>query len=143
MIKALRHAGLVVMDVEKALLFYRDLLGFSIFKDAVETGPFIDHLLGTPDVQVRTIKMHCGKEGLLELLYFTQPLSTADSKRLTDQGFTHIALTVSDMDLLHRQLIKAGISFLAAPKVSADGKAKVAFCRDFEGNYLELVEELI
>jgi extradiol dioxygenase family protein len=44
---------------------------------------------------------------------------------------------------LCRHLENAGISFIAAPKVSPDGKAKVAFCFDLEGNCLELVEEIL
>jgi len=142
MIKGLRHAGLVVKDVDKALYFYRDLLGFSIFKDALETGPFIEHILGIPGVKVRTIKMHCGKEGLLELLYFDDKLIASKAKGLTEQGFTHIALFVGNIDTLYHHLKSARVSFIAVPKVSTDGKAKVAFCRDFEGNYIELVEEM-
>jgi catechol-2,3-dioxygenase len=142
MIKALRHAGLVVNDADRALSFYKDLLGLSIFKDAMETGPFIEHILGMPGVKVRTIKMHCGQEGLLELLHFSQPASSAERKKLMEHGFTHIALTVENLEALHDRLTKAGIDVVAPPKTSPDGKAKVMFCCDFEGNYLELVEEI-
>jgi catechol 2,3-dioxygenase-like lactoylglutathione lyase family enzyme len=143
MVKGLRHTGLVIRDIDKAFYFYRDLLGFSVFKDAFETGPFIEHILGLPGIKVRTIKMHCGKEGLLELLYFDNvPAAVPGQKQLTQQGFTHIALTVDNISRLYDQLIKAGIVFVSVPKVSPDGHAKVAFCRDLEGNYLELVEEI-
>jgi len=143
MIKGLRHAGLVVKDVDKALYFYRDLLGFSIFKDALETGPFIEHILGIPGVKVRTIKMHCGKEGLLELLDFNDKLIALKAKEFTREGFTHIALTVNNISALYQDLKNAGVNFIATPRVSPDGRAKVAFCFDFEGNHVELVEEIL
>ena len=143
MIKALRHVGLVVQDIDKAFYFYRDLLGFSIFKDVLESGSFIEHILGIPNVKVRTIKMHCGKEGLLELLHFEDHHIASKAKAFTQQGFTHIALTVNNMNALYEHLKKAEVSFVAVPKMSPDGHAKVAFCCDFEGNYVELVEEIV
>jgi catechol 2,3-dioxygenase-like lactoylglutathione lyase family enzyme len=143
MIKGLRHTGLVVQDINKALYFYRDLIGLTVFKDAQETGHFIGHILGIPDIKVRTIKMHCGKEGLLELLNFDDKLIVSKAKQLTQQGFTHIALTVGNISILYDHLKNAGVAFISSPELSPDGRARVVFCCDPEGNYLELVEEIV
>lgn len=144
MIKSLRHCGIVVADLEVALRFYRDLLGLKVVKQADETGVFLDNMLELQDVRVTTVKMSAD-EGptLVELLMFTShPQSSASDKLLCALGPTHIAFTVQDLDEVHRRLEGAGVRFNAPPQLSPDGYAKVTFCRDFEGNPIELVEVL-
>jgi glyoxylase I family protein len=142
MANGIRHVGLVVSDPERALSFYRDILGFVVEKDQLESGPFVETILGLKGLKVRTIKMRLGEGTLLELLHFESRSSSAGMKDIQDKGFSHIALNVQNADVLFNRLKGQGISFISAPVVSADGKAKVAFCRDPEGNFLELVEEL-
>ncbi len=49
---------------------------------------------------------------------------------------------MNNLDLIFKKLKKAGIYFNSIPKISVDGNLKVVFCKDFEGNFLELIEEL-
>ena len=56
----IRHTGIVVSDIDKALHFYNKLLGFEIVKDMWESGEFIDNILGFQKVKVRTVKMAAG-----------------------------------------------------------------------------------
>lgn len=142
---AFRHSGVVVSDLEKSLWFYRDLLGFKVTIRADESGAFIEQILGLKNLTVTTVKMTPPDGlGLLELLYFHPPHTApvAAKKSVTANGWTHIALTIKNLDALHGALCKAGISFISPPALSPSGKAKVAFCRDPEGNFLELVQEI-
>ena len=43
-VKAVRHAGIVVKDIEKMLGFYQDFLGLKIVKQKEEAGDFIDKI---------------------------------------------------------------------------------------------------
>ena len=54
--KAVRHFGIVVQDMERALHFYRDLLGLRIKRDMQEEGEFIDTILGLQKVKVHYSK---------------------------------------------------------------------------------------
>lgn len=143
---ALRHVGIVVSDLPKMTAFYRDLFGFSQEKRALEFGNFIDTILGAPGVRVTTVKLTSPNGGMIELLHFESPRTAdgaAESHRtLFSAGLTHIALTVKNIDRLYEQLSRDGTKFVAPPAVSVDGRAKVAFCRDPEENYLELVESI-
>jgi catechol 2,3-dioxygenase-like lactoylglutathione lyase family enzyme len=143
--KGIRHTGIVVKDMEGALYFYRDLLGFKIVKKMQESGNYIDTVCGVKNVSVTTIKLSADDNNLIELLYFLSPVSKSDAvvKGLTDKGFTHISFTVENIDAIYDYLRKAGIHFNSSPQVSSDGYAKVAFCRDPEGNFIELVEVLV
>ncbi|VVB63242.1 Metallothiol transferase FosB [uncultured archaeon] len=140
MIKNIRHVGVVVDDVERALSFYRDLLGFEVFWDKVEQGEFVETVLNITSVRVRTIKMRSDNGCVLELLHFGQ--NPPATKSIRQNGLTHIALSVIDIDQTYSLLKENKIEFLSAPQASPDKKAKVSFCRDFEGNFLELVQEL-
>ena len=140
--KNIRHTGLVIRDVKESLFFYTKLLGFKIEKDQLETGGYIDTFLGMKNVSVRTIKMSLGPGSMIELLYFDNPKSFGDPPRLINFGCTHIALTVYDLEETYKKLSNEGVFFVSSPHLSPDGKAKVAFCRDPNGIYIELVEEI-
>jgi len=143
MITQIRHAGLVVSDLDAALTFWRDLLGFCLVKRLEESGPHIDAMLGLRDVSVTTVKLAAADGNLIELLKFhshpSQPTWTGEP---FSTGFTHVALTVNDLDGVYRELNAAGVMFNAPPQRSPDGCVKATYCRGPEGVLLELVEVL-
>jgi catechol 2,3-dioxygenase-like lactoylglutathione lyase family enzyme len=138
----LRHFGVVVSDLDRALEFYCHILGFSVARRMEERGPFIDELLGLQGTHVTTVKLAAAQGGVqIELLCFRSHSDSATRpRRINEIGPTHLALTVDDLSGLHRRIIEAGLPFLSPPLLSVDGRAKVAFCRDPDGTLLELVE---
>lgn len=144
MIRTVRHVGIVVKKIDTVLPFYRDLLGLKLVKKAHEPEDFARSLLGLSHCQLITVKLATDEgETLIELLEFaSHPDSHAADPELTSLGITHIAFTVRNLDELYQKLTLAGIAFISPPSKSPDGIAKVAFCRDPAGNYLELVEAL-
>lgn len=142
--KNIRHIGLVVSDIGKALEFYCDLLGLKIQGTTDEKGDFINQLLAKENIELKTIKLSADDNATrIELLEFSDSKSNQNEKiGLTNSGFTHVALTVNNLDEMYLRLRKAGVQFNCTPKLSPNGKLKITFCRDFEGNYLELIEEI-
>ena len=143
MIKQIRHTGLVVADLELALSFWRDLLGFNIEKQMDESGPHIDTMMGLKNVEVKTVKLSAPEGGVIELLHFkSHPDANAWRGKPYTTGFTHIALTVKNIDECFKVLSNHGVDFPAVPQLSPDGKVKVIYCKGPEGLLLELVEVL-
>ncbi|MCK5880206.1 MAG: VOC family protein [Holophagae bacterium] len=141
--KAVRHTGIVVTDMERALEFYRDLLGLKPVIDFEEAGEYIDTVLAEKGVRVRMVKLVADDGGMVELLHFiSHPMSRAKDNKLYEIGPTHMAYTVDSIDETYERLSDAGVRFNSAPVVSPDGKAKLAFCQDPDITYLELVEML-
>jgi len=141
MVKNIRHTGIVVHDLQKAMDFYMGLLGFKLVKRADEAAQFIDTILGISNTTVTTVKLSINDHNLIELLYYKkQDSTTLPSKRINNYGYTHIALTVDDVAKMYNTLISEGIEFISSPQQSPAGYAKVAFCQDPEGNFIELVE---
>ena len=141
MITAIRHVGLVVADLEGALCFWRDVLGFRVTRRLEESGSYIDAILGLAGARLTTIKLAAPDGNLVELLHFH---SHPDKPKWTgtpfSTGLTHLALSVSDVDAFSRKLSEAGVTFDAPPQLTPDGYAKVTFGRGPEGILLELVQ---
>lgn len=143
MITQIRHTGLVVSDLNQAIYFWRDLLGFEIVKQMDEVGPHIDSMMGLKDVRVTTIKMVAPCNGMIELLHFqSHPDTNEWNGAPYSTGLTHIAMTVKNMDEAYEKLSKAGVIFFAKPQFSPNRSVKVIYCKGPEGVLLELVEEL-
>ena len=143
MITNIRHTGLVVANLENALHFWCDLLGFRVSKRMEESGPHIDAMMGLKDVQVTTVKLAAPDGNLIELLHFnSHPDKPAWEGAPHSTGLTHVALTVTDLEAAWRRLTEAGITFNSPPQNSPDGCVKVTYCRGPEGLLLELVEML-
>lgn len=144
MIKAIRHTGLVVSNMEKAIHFWCDVLGFSIVKQMDEYGPHIDAILGLKDAYLTTTKISSQDNNLIELLYFhSHPDKSYWEGKAYSTGLTHIALTVENLDMTCELLLKEGVVFNSTPQISPDGYAKVTYCQGPEGVLLELVEVLV
>ncbi len=143
MITGVRHTGIVVSDIEAALKFWVDLLGFKIQSDQLEVGEFIDSLLGLKNVSVRTIKLSAEDGTLIELLYFNSHKSLPKwDGNSYKTGLTHIALNVKDINVLVLTLELNGYSQVNKFQRSPSGKVKVCYINGFEGLLIELVENL-
>ncbi len=114
------HISLIVADTARALAFYRDLLGLPLDPQRPE--------LGFPGAW---LSIGGGSVHLLELPN-PDPVTGRPSHGGRDR---HLALTVADLDLLAAALQGAGIAYT----LSRSGR-RALFCRDPDGNALELIE---
>ena len=116
----LHHVSLVVEDTERALRFYRDLLAMDVVGDRPG--------LSYPGAWLRV----GGQEIHLLELPNPDPVSGRPAHGGRDR---HIALLVSGLDELRRRLEAADMPYTH----SRSGRAAL-FCRDPDGNAIELVE---
>lgn len=131
MITNIRHYGISVKDEVKALHLYEDLLGFKIVKKDKEIENFVYKVLKIKHVTY--IKLE--KDGQLIELY----IMPRDRER---GKWNHIALTVDNIDNLYKELSDEKIIFISEPTIDPSGTHKLCFCRDYDGNLIELVQEL-
>lgn len=119
-ILALLHASLLVSDLDRARAFYENLLGLSPVPDRPD--------LGFPGVwyEVGNAQIH--------LLCLPNP-DPADHRPEHGGRDRHTALAVTGWDALKSALEAADIPYT----LSRSGR-RALFCRDPDGNALELVE---
>jgi len=117
---AIQHVSVIVADTERALVFYRDVLGLPVDPQRPDLGyPGAWLTLGAQQIH------------LLEL-----PNPDPVTGRPVHSGRDrHVALTLRDLDALRRRLEAAGISY----SMSKSGR-RALFCRDPDSNALEFIE---
>jgi catechol 2,3-dioxygenase-like lactoylglutathione lyase family enzyme len=139
--------GITVSDMDRALAFYRDVLGFEPISDEEVTGAEYERLMGVFGLRMRVVRMRLGEEHI-ELIHYLAPPGRpmpADS-RGNDLWFQHIAIIVSDMDKAYAHLrehkvqhASTGPQRLPDWNPNAGGIAAFYF-RDPDGNFLEILE---
>lgn len=140
MIKEVRHVGIIVSDMEKSLIFYKDLLGLKIKSIVDEKGEFLDNMLGQKNVKNKVAKLYVNAgNGIVELIHSDQFANKKDRNFFTI-GASHFAFTVDNLQDTYDYLMENGVKFTAPPQLTPDGYAKVTFCEDPDGTPIELVE---
>ncbi|MCH2131867.1 MAG: VOC family protein [Pirellulaceae bacterium] len=140
-VKAIRHTGIVVSDMQASLHFYRDLLGLEVWADFKDDSQMVGDVTGVPGANIWMIKLKAEDGVSIELLqYLSHPQPVPEPRRAYDVGCNHVALQVDDLDALHEKMLAEGIEFNVAPTISSEGFAKITYCRDPEGVLIELVE---
>ena len=135
-----RHACICTNKPKESVHFYEHLLEMRVVKHAHLCGKYLDKLLGIKEMDMDYIKLQPHGEfpdraPLVEIHYWKKP------KVKIPQGFSHIALTVDDIDLMYRNLVKNKVRFISPPLKAPDSPNRVCFCYDPDGNLVELCEE--
>ena len=143
-LQSFRHTGIVVRNLDQAVAFY-EALGFKTWKRELEQGQFLETVVGLKNVRIETAKLNAPCGALLELLeYHSHPVQIKISPQPSNQlGCSHIALTVGSIDETLECVQNQGGSLVNPPSTAPNGKVRVAYCHDPEGNLMEFVEELL
>ena len=129
--------------MERSLEFYRDLMGLKPVADFTEKGKFIDTVIKGEGIELRMVKLVAEDGGMVELLqYISHPQPDRGDNKLWETGPTHVAFTVDDIDEIYSQWSAKGVKCNCEPVTSPDGKAKLFFCQDPDGTFLEIVQML-
>jgi len=143
MIKGIHHAAISTTDLQRAIAFYRDLLGFKVIHEFSwpKGSENADTILGLEDTSAKAAMLATGN-AMIELFQFESPVpKSSDPERpVCDHGITHICLYIEDIDAEYNRLKNAGMSFHCPPQ--KDGGMNVTYGRDPDGNVIELMEVL-
>ena len=111
--------------------------------DFTENGAFIDTISKGRGIDLRMVKLVAEDGSMIELLHYRSHLQPGrDDNKLWETGPTHVAFTVDDVDKTYAQLSAHGVRCNSAPVLAPDGKAKLFFCKDPDGTFLEIVQML-
>ena len=143
MIKTIRHTGIIVTKMDRALEFYRDLLGMEVVLDREQEGEFVGKLIALEDVRMRVVMLQAPDGNKVELFeFYSHPKKAPEKVQTSDIGCSHIAVAIDNVEAAYEKFSQKGIQFNCPPVVSPDGYAKVAYCHDPDGTIVELVQIL-
>jgi catechol 2,3-dioxygenase-like lactoylglutathione lyase family enzyme len=136
-----------VGDMDRAVLFFTNVLEFRRVSEVEVAGPEYEHLEGVFGIRMRMVTLELGDERL-ELVQFLAPRGKPlpfDS-RANDRWFQHIAIVVSDMDRAYARLREYRVEYASTapqtlPRWNTNASGIRAFYfRDPDGHFLELIQ---
>ena len=141
MFRRMDHVALSVQDMERAIAFYCDLIGFQVVFDRTFDEPMA-RLIGEPGTSVRIVHLRLG-EAVLELFHYRHPPGRPrrPDARQSDLGLTHIGFIVEDFDATLEHLQAHGVQLVGEPVEIRPG-VHVAYFYGAEGEVCEIREIL-
>ena len=123
MIKKYLHTRFRVSDMEKSIIFYRDILGMKVIEQKISPRGSKLVFLGFPAVDCE-----------LELCSFPGSGSV-----LVPEDLVHLAFEVDDLNMCVEKLKKAGIPITEGPVESSNG-TRFIFTEDPDKYEIELMQ---
>lgn len=133
------HVAICVQDMDKSLVFYRDVLGMNVIKDEVEdtTTGGLPHTYKHPRKTRRTVHVTYGQGQIPSLVLTSHPGDQPDGApiKLDQVGISHISFTVGDVKALAQELASHGVQLAGGLEAFADaqGNVRTIFAYDPDG----------
>ncbi len=115
MFKRMDHVAISVKNMEKAIAFYRDVIGMEKVFDRTLDAPMAK-LIGVEGTEVRIVHMKMG-EAVVELFDYKHPKGREPrpDHQQSDFGLTHIGFMVEDFQATLQHLRDHGVELLGEP----------------------------
>ena len=147
MLECIDHVNLVVEDLAAMSSFYRDTFGMRLTKRATIRGGWIEVTTGLENTEADVVYLEARPGAGLELICYRTPAGPRPEglEAPNTKGIRHVAFRVTNMEAAVSSLRVAGVELLSevqqvpAEQVDfADKRKRIVYCRDPEGNLLEL-----
>jgi len=149
MIKNVDHFGITVSNLENAIQFFCDYLGFAM-KGSIRTskGKHVDETMQMQNVQMRVcfLTFPGSDEVIGELHEYIEPKGKSIDLRTCNFGVTHIGFKVNDIEKMYEDLSAKGVVFNNKPKwltldgVKKDGAFCICYLKGPDGITIEFME---
>jgi glyoxylase I family protein len=144
-ILAADHTGITVANLERALAFWRDVLGFEPSHTAHQTGEMASEITGVAGAEIKLAVLKVPGGHKIELLEY---LSPPDRKkdvdlRPCDVGSIHVALLVDDLECVLERIAASGWKAAGKPQTLQSGPnagKRVIYVRDLDGTTIEFMQ---
>src|ERR1051325_7919085 len=138
------HTGITVSNLERSLVFWRDVLGFEFSHTAHQKGELAQEITGVEGAELKLAVLKTPGGHKIELLEYLAP---ADRKRANfrpcDVGSVHVALLVENLDAALHRIAESGGKTAGQPQILTKGPnagKRVVYVRDPDGTTIELMQ---
>ncbi|WP_122088387.1 VOC family protein [Halalkalicoccus subterraneus] len=131
------HVGVTVADLERAVEFYRDVLGLEVVDRFTVSGEAFGAAVGVEGATGNFV--HLDADGArIELIEYEPEGEERAASNVNQPGATHVGLAVPDLDEFYESLSEE-VESLSEPRTTESG-TRILFVRDPEGALVELLE---
>src|SRR5437667_8439163 len=138
------HTGITVSNLERALTFWRDVLGFELSHTAHQTGEMAKEITGVAGAEIKLAVLKTPGGHKIELLEYLAPSDRKHAEvRACDVGHVHVALLVDDLDAILENIGAAGWKAAGKPqalKTGPNAGKRVVYVRDPDGTTIEFMQ---
>ncbi len=149
MFSSVAHIGLTVADLDRAVAFYRDILGLAYVGEMTMGGEETARLFQRPGCAARVayLRTESPSSPLVELIQFTDCPSEPGMPSLFQTSISELCFQVEDIDGEYERLQALGVTFLSAPQTfdstkDGFGKSRAVYLYDADRNILELIQSI-
>lgn len=135
------HTGITVSDLDRAIVFFRDVLGGQITEPVFYDDPMFERITGVERANIKIAYVDLPGHKL-ELLQYTSPDARANSSlRPCDSGHLHLSLIVEGINALAQRMAAAGFEPVGPIQtVEGDGGFDVIYTYGFDSLVIELMD---
>lgn len=143
------HVSFTVSDMERSLVFYRDILGLELIHQQVQQNEYTSRLVGYDNAHLiaAMLKIPAKTPGVsghvLELIQYIHPPGTKLDTQPCNVGSAHLAFVVDDLLATYEELRQKGVMFKSQPVEITAGRNKggyTVYFSDPDQIVLELVQ---
>ncbi|HYR23534.1 MAG TPA: VOC family protein [Chthoniobacterales bacterium] len=140
------HTGITVSNLERALEFWQNVLGFEFSHRAHQTSEMAEQITGVKGAELKLAVVKTPGGHKIELLEYLAP---ADRKqhvdlRPCDVGHVHVAFTVDNLEPLLEKIAASGWKAAGKPqtlKAGPNAGKRVIYVRDPDGTTIEFMQQ--
>lgn len=137
------HVGISVVDLERAIAFWEQLIGAPARDRMLLEGPRLGALLGFPRARIDSCWFDLPGGVALELLQYLEPVEPSNDPSTARPGNVHVCLQVEDIDAAHARAIAAGATLVSAEPIEVmrgpRAGSRIVCVRAPDGVTIELV----
>jgi glyoxylase I family protein len=144
-IVAADHTGITVSNLERSLVFWRDVLGFEPSHTAHQTGEMAEEITGVAGAEIKLAVVKAPGGHKIELLEYLAPPERKRhvDLRPCDVGSVHVALLVDDLECVLERIAASGWKAAGEPQILKSGPnagKRVVYARDPDGMTIEFMQ---
>src|SRR5438876_1115336 len=140
------HTGITVSNLERALEFWQNVLGFELSHRTYQTGEMASEITGVAGAEIKLAVVKAPGGHKIELLEYLAP---PDRKRHVDLrpcdvGSVHVALLMDDLDAVLSVIAASSWKGAGTPQTLTTGPnagKRVVYVRDPDGTTIELMQQ--
>lgn len=120
---AFAHVGLQVADLDRSVVFYRDLIGLELIERGIRSDPYLGEVVGRPGARLDIAVLAApGEDVLVELVEYLDTEADRVDPDTVNTGTAHVCFRVTDVDAIHRRVLAAGYRSVSPPVTPTSGR---------------------